>query len=213
MPSGKQDKTKKVAQRGRPPVTGSALAARQGSVLKAAGDLLAGLSSSDITVEQLTQAAGTSRPTFYRWFPGGIEQVVEMLIMQANQDLMTRIIAVTSSGAAAPQLIEEGIRAYFDWGSEIGPVVYGIYREGFDEKSPAWRYRQQTIGAVTRIIRQQSSVLGFDHVSDLYIETLVGWIESAGATLFRHYPVAPGALEEQRELTTRMLLAMLEVVR
>ncbi|SDW26002.1 hypothetical protein SAMN04487960_1027 [Marinobacter mobilis] len=135
-----------------------------------------------------------------------------MLIEQANQDLTARIIAEASTDNGLHQRIEEGIRAYFAWGSEMGPVAYGIYREGFDEKSPAWRYRQQTISAVITIIRQQLNVLGFRHVSCLSIETLVGWIESAGATLFRHYPVAADTVEEQRELTTQMVKVMLDVV-
>ncbi|MDF1779815.1 MAG: TetR/AcrR family transcriptional regulator [Alcanivoracaceae bacterium] len=211
-PQSPESKTES-RQRGRPPVSGDALAERQAGVLSAAGQLLAEKTSSDITVEQLIQVAGTSRPTFYRWFPGGIEQVVEMLIARANQDLIGRIVSVVAETSGLEQRIEAGVRAYFEWARDMGPVTYGIYREGFDEASPAWRYRQQTIATVVGIVRQQAEALGFAHLSELSIETLVSWIESAGATLFRHYPVQAEQIEEQRWLTTEMFLAMIDVVR
>lgn len=192
---------------------GDQLASRQAGVLEAAGKLLAEKTSADITVEQLIQSAGTSRPTFYRWFPDGIEQVLDMLIARANQDLMLRIISVVDQPNDLPRKIEAGIQAYFDWGKEMGPVTYGIYREGFDESSPAWKYRQQTLTAINNMMSDQANELGFDYVSDLAIETLVGWVESAGATLFRNYPVSAKAIEDQRWLTTQMALSMLETMR
>lgn len=205
--------SKALRRRGRPRVSGDALAARRAGVLAAAGPLLAERHSRDITVELLIQAAGTSRPTFYRWFPGGIEQVIEMLIAEANEDLVARIVAVVAAGGGLDARVSAGIRAYFDWCVERGPVVYGIYREGFDERSPAWRYRQQTIENMVAVLGQQAQALGFVEVTRLMIETLVSWIETAAVVLFRHYPFSREEADEQCRRTMQMSLAMLEMVR
>ena len=207
------EKPSRSRQRGRPPVTEEALQERRASVLKVAGELLVGRASADMTVEQLIKAAGISRPTFYRWFPEGVEQVVDMLIVQANQALVSRIMEVVDADGTIEQRIIAGISAYFQWGADMGPVTYAIYREGFDEKSPAWRYRQQTIEIIIRLMRLQSNENGFEHVSDLTVETVVSWVESAGANLFRRYPVSAADFDEQKKLTTEMFLAMIEVVR
>lgn len=212
MPGAKKSNQASKRQRGRPQIDGELLAERQALVLDAAGQLLADKASSEITVEQLIQAAGTSRPTFYRWFPGGTEQVLDMLIKNANEELMIRLLAILNEGVDLSGRIEAGIRAYFEWGKEMGPVVYGIYRDGFVENSTAWKYRQQTLAAVFKIMSEQADELGFAYVSDLAIETLLSWVESAGATLFRRYPISSEAIDEQCWLTTEMALAMLSVM-
>lgn len=196
-------------QRGRPRIAGNDLIARQTPVLLAAGRLLANRPSSEISVELLLQETGTSRPTFYRWFPHGLEQVFEALIAKANSDLVIRLVSEVARCQSAETRIRAGIRAYFDWGLEQGPVVAGIYREGFTQGSIAQRYRQQSINVAISLIEQQAQALGLPPVPPRMIETLVNWVETAGAVVFRHYPVSRDEVNQQCELTTQMFLAML----
>lgn len=194
-------------QRGRPRVTGDMLSARQVPVLAVAGRLLATRQSGEISVEVLLQETGTSRPTFYRWFPGGMEQVFELLIAQANNDLMLRVVAALAGCDSFEARIRAGIKAYFDWGLAQGPVVCGIYREGYTEGSVAQRYRRQTIDSVVTLINRQIEELGLNPLQPRLIETLVSWVETAGAVVFRQYPANAAEVEQQCELTTRMFLA------
>ncbi|PTQ89394.1 TetR/AcrR family transcriptional regulator [Agitococcus lubricus] len=196
-------------QRGRPRIAGSALIARQTPVLLAAGRLLATRQSSEISVELLLQETGTSRPTFYRWFPQGLEQVFETLIAKANADLVIRLVSEVAKCEQAEARIRAGVRAYFDWGLEQGSVVTGIYREGFTTGSIAQRYRQQSINVAIGLIEQQAQALGLPHIPLRVIETLVNWVETAGAVVFRHYPVSREEVDQQCEMTTHMFLAML----
>lgn len=197
--------------RGRPRIAGDELTARQAPLLTAAGRLLAGRASGDISVELLLQETGASRPSFYRWFPGGMEQVFDQLIAKANSDLVLRLMTAVSRCNTGEERITAGVRAYFDWGLEQGPVVTGIYREGFTEGSIAQRYRQQTLNVAILLINQQAEGLGLTALPPRLIETLVGWIETAGAVVFRHYPLNPADVEEQCALTTRMCLAALRM--
>lgn len=196
-------------KRGRPRSSSDEIAAKRAPVLYAAGQLLADTHSSAMTVDQLIRAAGVSRPTFYRWFPHGIEQVIEQLIEQANRDLVLRLLTVAALPTGIEQRIEAGIHAYFAWCVELGAVTYGIYREGFDEQSPAYRYRQQTLSIVIELFKQQAQALKLASISDLYIETMVSWIESAAMVLCRRYPIDPADAHAQATLTTQMFLSTL----
>jgi AcrR family transcriptional regulator len=199
-------------QRGRPRVSGDMLIVRQAPVLAAAGRLLATRQSTDISVELLLQETGTSRPTFYRWFPNGMSQVFDLLIAKANTDLMVRIVSAISRCDNFDERIRAGIKAYFDWGWAQGPVVSGIYREGFTEGSIAQRYRRQTLDVVIGMINQQAEMLGQNILPPRMIETLVSWVESAGAVVFRPYPVKQIDVEQQCELTIQMFLATVSMV-
>ncbi|MDF1762725.1 MAG: TetR/AcrR family transcriptional regulator [Oleibacter sp.] len=204
-----EDDSKPQRSPGRPKIGGSELATKRALVLAAVGKLLAERHSTDITVQQLIQEVGTSRPTFYRWFPEGVEQAVEMLIIQANDELVTRIFGVLATVSTTRERVEAAIRAYFDWCVDQGPVVYGIYREGFDETSPACRYRRKTIDTVVQLMTAQSKAMGRNDLGALSIETMVSWIESAGMVLCRHYPVKKEDADAQCQLTTNMFLATL----
>lgn len=198
--------------RGRPRIAGDVLLNRQAPILAAAGRLLAGRASGDISVELLLQETGASRPSFYRWFPGGMEQVFDQLVANANADLVARLMSAVSRCSSAEERISAGVRAYFDWGLAQGPVITGIYREGFTEGSIAQRYRQQTLNVAIMLINQQAEGLGLTALPPRLIETLVGWIETAGAVVFRHYPLNLADVEAQCALTTRMCLATLRMV-
>jgi AcrR family transcriptional regulator len=197
--------------RGRPRIAGADLTARQGPVLAAAGRLLTTRQSGDISVELLLQESGTSRPTFYRWFPGGLEQVFDQLIGKANAELVMRLMAAVSRCNTGEERITAGVRAYFDWGLEQGPVITGIYREGFTEGSVAQRYRQQTLNVAITLVNQHAEGMGLTALPPRLIETLVSWIETAGTVVFRHYPLNPAEVEAQCALTTRMCLATLRM--
>lgn len=202
-----------IRGRGRPPVSGAALDAKRNGVLAAAAELLGEQPSATLTVEQLIHAAGTSRPTFYRWFPDGLPQVMEMLLANANADLLKRIMTVIYLDMPIEERVTQGIARYFDWAREIGPLAKAIYREAFDPTSPARRYRRQTLDAVQHLFQQQAKLMELNGVTPLMVETLVSWIESAMITLMQYYPVSEDQAAEQARFTATMVLAVVEDMR
>jgi AcrR family transcriptional regulator len=177
--------------------------------LDAAGRLLATRPSGEISVELLLQEAGASRPSFYRWFPGGMDQVFDQLIAKANSELVNGLVTEVARCDNTESRIRAGIRAYFDWGLAQGPVVTGIYREGFTDGSIAQRYRRQTIDSAIALIGSQAAGMGLPTTPPHLIETLVSWVETAGAVVFRHYPVDRATVDQQCELTSRMFLTII----
>lgn len=199
--------------RGRPPVSGPALDSRRAGVLAAAAKLVGDMDSRYLSVEQLIQAAGTSRPTFYRWFPGGMPQVMELLVANANADLIKQIMTVIKLEVPVEDRVIQGITRYFDWAREIGPLAKAIYREAFDPASKARQYREQTLAAVQQLFLREAKLMGLNNVTPLMVETLVGWIESAMITLMQNYPVSKEQAVAQARFTAAMVLAMVEDMR
>lgn len=199
--------------RGRPPMRGPALDARRAGVLAAAAELVGNMDSRYLSVEQLIQAAGTSRPTFYRWFPGGLSQVMELLVAEANADLLNRIMTVIQLDAPLEERITIGIARYFGWARETGPLAKAIYREAFDPASPASHYRRQTLASVKQLFLQQAKLLGLNNVTPIMVETLIGWIESAMFTLMQYYPVNEQQAAQQAQFTAAMVLGMVSEMR
>lgn len=196
-------------RRGRPPVSGPALASRQAAVLAAAARLVGETPPAELSVEQVIRAAGTSRPTFYRWFPGGLAQVMDRLMAEAHSDLLERILQAAALDAPVEERISQGIACYFDWAREAGPLARAIYRDGFDPQSASARYRHRVLAAVHRIFLEQAGELGLHHVTPMMVETLVGWIESAMSALMQHYPVSTQQAAQQAGFTADMVLGVL----
>ena len=202
------DSPKKKSKRGRPKLKGAKLHERRSLVLDAASVLLVKMSSDDITVEQLIQIAGITRPTFYRWFPGGVPEVVAMLISEASRDLIERIVAVIQSAHDVEKRIAMGINAYFDWCVSNGAVSYGLYREGFNQSSPIYQHRRNSVDTITTAFQAQAQKVGLQHVNRLSIETMVCWVESAGSTLLKNYPPSQEAIETQKRITVNMFILL-----
>ncbi len=201
-----------IRRRGRPKSSQEQIAFKRAPILNAAAQMLSNTHSSAITVDQLIGMANISRPTFYRWFPQGIEQVIEYVIAEANLDLVNRLKNVVTQYPNIEDKIRESISSYFNWCVERGPVVYGIYREGFDEHSSAYRYRMQTRQFAVVLLQQYIQAIQIQNIDTMSVETMVSWIEGAAITLCSKFPILSSKTEAQAKFTTTMFLATLDSV-
>ena len=199
-------------RRGRPKSSDDQIASKRAPILNAAAQLLSEMHSNAITVDQLIELAKISRPTFYRWFPNGVEQVIEYLISEAHLELMRRLQSVLAQHEQIEDKIREGISTYFQWCVDLGPVIYGIYREGFDEKSSAYRYRMQGRQFTITLFQYYVDAINIENIHPMSIETMVSWIESAAITLCAHAPIQSGQAQMQTKLTTAMFIGTVDSI-
>lgn len=199
-------------RRGRPKSNEEQVAQKRAPILNAAAFFLSNTHSNAITVDDLLKKAQISRPTFYRWFPNGIDQVVEQLIADANVALVESLQRVVAQHDAIEDKIREGISAYFQWCIDLGPVVYGIYREGFDEKSAAYKYRMQTRQFAVMLLQYYVQTINIQNIDLLSIETMVSWLESSAINLCREFPINTALMLSQARLTTTMFLSTLNSI-
>lgn len=195
-------------KRGRPRLTAQDLQFNQAHVLQSMARLLKQCPIHQLSVEQVIADAHVSRPSFYRWFPQGLDQALEQLIDQVNQILIQRIVLAVRAGTTAEERISQAIRVYFDWIFEYMNVVNGIYRAAFDESSIPYQYRRRSIDQAIEIIRVQAHALGMHHVTDVMIETLILWIETSGLTTLRYADGDQTLLDDQCQLTTEMVILL-----
>lgn len=199
--------------RGRPRLSAESLQANQALVLAAAARLFATCHSQQLSVEMLLQDAGISRASFYRWFPGGLDAVLDRIIQNTIQQLVLQILLATQGETDPEQRPRACIRAYFDWAMDHRAVVAGLYREAFDAQTLVYGYRRQAIVAVTAMAQQQLEAQQLRPLDPLEIETMILWIETASMVLFRNQQFDPDVVARQREFTSGLFLAMFQQLR
>lgn len=195
--------------RGRPKADEPYLADQRARVHAALAGVLAETHSTQITVEQVLLAAGISRPTFYRWFPDGLDAVIEHVIAEANRELVTSVLNAISTVSDAEARMAAAITAYFDWGMRTGPVVKSIYREIFHPGTAAHRHRTQSVQQLAALLADQSARFGVNGLDAAAFETLIACVEQAGHVAFREQHPAPALMARQCHLATTIVMTTL----
>jgi TetR/AcrR family transcriptional regulator len=195
-------------QRGRPKLTADDLKANQDQVLIAASRLFQIYHSTQLSVEILIGEANISRASFYRWFPKGMEEVLDRIIFDTNQALISSVLETVQQANTPEDRIRRSIRAYFEWAKKYHLVVTGLYREAFDKNTAACRYRLNTIKMVVDIVMFQVQHLNIKGVDEILVETLILWVETASMVIFRGGLLDDDTVLRQSELTTDLFLLL-----
>lgn len=200
-------------QRGRPRLSAAELQANQALVLSAAARLFHSGHSKQLSVEMLLQEAHISRASFYRWFPNGMEQVLDQVISDTIAQLNQRMMQVIISEMNAEDRLRCCINTYFEWAVEHRQVVTGLYREAFDVQTLAYAYRKRAVTLVMELVTQQMHLLGVPPLDALSLETLILWIETASMVLFRNQQFDEASVSRQSAFTADLFLVMFQRLR
>ncbi|MFE0699213.1 TetR/AcrR family transcriptional regulator [Streptomyces sp. NPDC058872] len=76
---------------------------RRGQLLRAALELFAQRAPEDVSLDDVAEAAGVSRPLVYRYFPGGKQQLYEAAL-RSHADALNRCFAEPAEGAPTERL-------------------------------------------------------------------------------------------------------------
>ncbi|MFJ5095295.1 TetR/AcrR family transcriptional regulator [Streptomyces sp. NPDC088557] len=76
---------------------------RRGQLLDAAQELFAHRAPEDVSLDDVAEAAGVSRPLVYRYFPGGKQQLYEAAL-RSSADALSRCFAEPSAGPPTERL-------------------------------------------------------------------------------------------------------------
>lgn len=144
LPRSSGTVTMKKRKPGRPRDPEASTAAIKEAIIAAAGEVYAQHGYHNFSVALLLEAAGVSRPTFYRHFKDKTE-VIDIVVAQANAQLLEQVRKRIGSGNSLEDIVDRGIDAYFAWGRSIGKLAGAIYREIHDEQSPASYHRERSL--------------------------------------------------------------------
>ena len=159
-------------------------------------------------VEDVLEAAGISRPTFYRFFES-LDAAIDFVVENANADLTAKVAAALSYEGPVGARVEAAIDAYIAWGLELGPLAKRLYEELHDPASPAGRHRAgMHRDAVERLVALNAA-FGRAPVDPLVFQTLLRVCEDVASPLFAAGAPAPAALARRRAVLCRVVFATL----
>jgi len=160
------------------------------------------------TVAKIAQAAGISRPLFYRQFKGRWE-VVDIIIKRANEALLYSAAKAMSETEELFPMISAGIDAYFDWCRYYGSVVGPLYQEINDPESPACVHNKNTVKAMVKLLLDMVKKRNLPNYSPFLLETLIHTIEHIGSEIFWPEVQAEPVLRKSRAILQRIVTASL----
>ena len=198
--------------RGRPHASAPSGEELRELIVSAAAQVYATQGYHGTSVEQIIQAAATSRPTFYRYFSDRYE-VLDVVIARVNDDLKMRITGAISGAGGLEELLESVVDAYFEWGRTIGPIAGAIYREIYDQSSPASTHRLRILNELMDVFLNSAPV-EMDVVTEpLLYEAAMHVVEHLGHQTFWPEPLSEAKLQRRRSIILQALRGMLEIPR
>ncbi|MGI5218180.1 TetR/AcrR family transcriptional regulator [Nocardia sp. CA-290969] len=146
-------------RRGRPPQTREQAEQVRARIVDATAQVFTRTGSRGLSVAQIIDRAGLSRPTFYRYFANATEPL-NVLLDISNAELVGGIAAALEATGEGVDLGIRLIDAYLDWARGHGAVLRPLFAELHDPASPVSAYRNVAIDGIREIVRRKFAELG-----------------------------------------------------
>ncbi|MCX4092697.1 TetR/AcrR family transcriptional regulator [Nocardia sp. alder85J] len=195
------------ARRGRPPQTAEQADEVRARIVAATGAVFTEHGSRGLHVARIIEAAGISRPTFYRYF-GNAEQPLHVLLAASNDGLVGGIRAALAQSTEPVQLGIALIDAYLEWAAGHGPMLRPVFAELHDPGSPVSGYREDAFDDIRALVRATFAALGRRPPGPLELDTALQVCEYVVFRLSAA-PPAPEALAAARIIMIRSVLVTL----
>lgn len=166
-------RAKKTApRRGRP----ADQAAMRGQILGGAADAFARRGYAATTVEDILQAAGVSRQTFYRFFKNK-DEACQAVFEAARAVFLTTIEAAAARGETPMEKLAYGIEAFLDFPVVAGPIYRVLQAESLQPDSPFARFRRDIYDALIGLFDREVRKILDQEIDPLVYRGLIAAIE------------------------------------
>ena len=108
----------------------------------------------DTTVQDLLDAAGISRRTFYKYFKNKVD-VLESIYKVAAELLLVRFKAAHSQAQTFQGFIVQCVEVYFDYHTHLGPIVRMMTEEARRAGSPLAAHRQNILRQIVDLFEEK----------------------------------------------------------
>lgn len=122
--------------RGRPKADAAEQEKKRQDVRLALMALLEETPSQQLNASQLINRLAVSRPTFYKWYPGGLEQVMNELLESLYAPLISGLHESIRCHEDPMQMAEHAVRTYYGWVRSLGSFARCVFREVENPDSP-----------------------------------------------------------------------------
>ncbi len=162
----------------------------------------------DTRVEDVLQAAGISRPTFYKFFANRDEVFDAIAESQAFSVIQAMKGAIAMAGDPLERL-DKALDAYLRWRGAIGPIGTVLIAEAMRPGSHASQQRQAILDAVTSWFAAEArEVLGEDADALLYVG-VVAALERVSSDLDRQARVGEREIHRCKQVMIQIVLGTL----
>lgn len=196
------------ARRGRPPATEAEIEDAREAVIAAAIPVYARYGYDGVSVHRIIEAAGISRPTFYKLFDNKHE-VIEPVVWRATRELHERIKHASQNTREPLRRLAAITDAWLGWARELGALVQILYREINHPESPVPATRQWLLESLREVFQAHSREAGMERLDPLFLDTLIMVMEHTSASLFAQGRPTTAAINRRRRIILRILVASL----
>lgn len=151
-------------------------------ILQAAMSVFGEMGYGETRVEDILDAAGISRPTFYRFFAGK-DELYDAVDELASMSLMQMISSALTSVATPEERLEKSAEAYLRWLAVTGPIATVLRQDSSRATSPLYARRRHTLATLSSMFDDEVYRAHGVRYDDLLFSSLMGAIETIGNEL------------------------------
>lgn len=177
------------------------------ALLLAAAEVYARRGYQRMTMENVLEQAGLSRPTLYKYFSNKHDLVSAALLLQATHLYQSMVAAIPAGTAPVTELMRTWLQAYYHWSESHRPLCQQILRELDDPESPVAQARATFMGLVQALWTQELAANGLQPADPLEIDALFHVMEHLAIRYFSLPAEEQNAEQRQRFIDNSMTLA------
>lgn len=200
-------KRKKAAPKAAPEVVAVSAAVRM-RILDGAVDAFAAKGFVDTRVEDILEAAGVSRPTFYKVYDSK-EDVFRVIAEMSQVALVQSIKTAVATVREPSEKLEKAVEAYLSWRATTGPIGRVVDLEMRRPGSQVSALRRATFASVRAVLEDEMKRAERLAIDPLVYIGLVAALEAISNTLLREPRIGSRELERRKRVMIRILQATL----
>jgi len=162
----------------------------------------------DTRVEDILQAAGVSRPTFYKFFANR-EEVFDAIAESQAFSVIQSIKGAIGLASDPLDRLDKAIDAYLRWRAAIGPIATVINAEAMRPGSHANQQRKAILDAVTSWFATETPEALGEETDPLLFVGIVAALERVGADLDRLSRVGEKEIQRCKQVMLQIVVGTL----
>lgn len=164
------------SRRGRRPQTAHEAEQARANIVAATADVFAEHGSRGMSVALILDAAGISRPTFYRYFANA-EEPLNVLLEESDRGLVGGVVGAIDAATDDIAMTVSVIDAYIGWALARGPLLGPLFSELYDRSSPVSLHRAQALDLIRAAVVRRMIELGREAPNPIALDALVNACE------------------------------------